>query len=204
MTSVRVTSGLLSDAMDALGLPPNACGGFRLSAPGATACGRAFTLKQVAQSDMPDATARHGEAAENLLAPGDILVIDCPDGVDAATWGGGHTLRALGSRAAGILVNGAVRDLAILGQYDLPIMFRTTSPKRSKGRLVTAEIGATLAIKEVSISPGDLVCFDSDGITSVPAASLDAVLTKCAGIRDWEEQRDARLKGLIAKTVSAP
>ncbi len=195
-----VSSGLLSDAMDALGLAPNACGGLRLSTPAAAASGRAFTLRQIAAEDLPEGTARHGEVAESHLAPGDILVIDCPDGVDAATWGGGHTLRALGSHAAGVLVNGAVRDVATLGGYDLPIMFRTTSPLRSKGRLVTAAIGATVTVNGVSISPGDFVCFDADGITCVPAAALDTVLARCAEIRAWEDERDARLKARITNS----
>ena len=192
-----IGSGLLSDAMDALGLASNACGGFRLSTPQASASGRAFTLRQVTLDELPDGTAQHGEVAENHLASGDILVIDCPEGVDAATWGGGHTLRALGRHAAGVLINGAVRDCLALGQYDLPVMFRDTSPKRSKGRLVTAEIGGRVVVNGVAISPGDFVCFDADGITCVPAATLDAVLAKCAEIRTWEDERDNRLKARI-------
>lgn len=183
--------------MDAIGRASNVAGGFHISHPRSVAVGRAFTLRQVLQEDLPEKSARHGEVAEALLKPGDILVIDTPSSVDVATWGEGHTLRALASRAAGVVVNGAVRDIAALADHALPILYRASSPRRSKGRLATAELGCVVTICGVKIAPGDLICFDVDGLAAVASKDEQAILAEVNAIRSWEAERDARLKASL-------
>ncbi|MAN75828.1 MAG: hypothetical protein CML24_01175 [Rhizobiales bacterium] len=187
-------SGLLSDALDALGRAPNATGGFQITHPQSVAVGRAFTLRQVRREKDSEGVARHGEAAESLIGPGDILVIDTPDILDVATWGEGHTLRALASRAAGVVINGAVRDAAALAGYALPVLYRSVSPRRSKGRLVTAELGCAVNVCGVTIAPGDLVCFDADGLAAIAPQDEDAILKEVRAIQAWEAERDERLR----------
>ncbi|MEQ8445471.1 MAG: RraA family protein [Pelagibacterium sp.] len=192
MKSLR--SGMLSDAMDALGRVSNASGGFQISHPRLVTVGRAFTLRQVRQEENPEGVARHGEAAKALIGPGDILIIDTPDILDVATWGEGHTLRALASRAAGVVINGAVRDAAALADHALPVLYRSVSPRRSKGRLVTAELGCAVDVCGVAIAPGDLVCFDADGLAAIAPQDEDAILKEVETIQAWEAERDERLR----------
>lgn len=191
--SALLGTGLISDAADTLGLPSCAVGGFRLTHPDSVIQGRAFTLRQVLIEDAKDGVARQGEIAEHHLSPGDVLVISVPQGAEIATWGEGHTMRALGSRAGGIVVDGAIRDVKTLSVLPLPILFRSSTPLRSKGRLVTAEIGGTVTIGHVTINAGDFVCFDADGLVVLPAASERAVLAKAHEIECWEKRRNAVL-----------
>lgn len=187
-------SGLLSDAMDTLGLRCAAQGGFRATHSEGVVIGRAFTVRQILIGDDPNGVARHGEVAESLLSPGDVLIIDVPNAVEAASWGEGHALRALGSGAGGVVVNGPVRDTAALGQLPLPVLYRRSTPRRSKGRLVTAEIGGAVMIGETTISAGDFVCFDADGLVAFSADQFDAVMEKAQEILVWEQERNARLQ----------
>lgn len=191
-------SGLLSDAAETLGLAPCAVGGFRLTHPDRVVWGRAFTLRQVLLDEVPEGAARQGEVAEQHLSPGDVLIISAPPGAGIATWGEGHALRALGSGAAGVVVDGAIRDVTALAALALPVLFRGATPLRSKGRLVTAEIGGTITIGTVAINPGDFVCFDADGLVAIASADEPAVRTKAMEIHAWELERNSRLRQRIA------
>ena len=67
--ALGVGVGQISDAMDELGLPQNAGGGYRLlGGKGGTAFGRAFTLKQIMVEAGGEGVVRHGEAALSLAA----------------------------------------------------------------------------------------------------------------------------------------
>lgn len=194
-------TGLLSDAMDLCGLPANAAGGFRLLGTTSSAIGRAVTMRQ--EVEGPDgSTAQQGELA--LSSPeGSILVIAMPEDCAAVTWGEGHSLRAQIAGLAGVVLGGATRDSAALATGPLPVLCRGTSPLRSKGRLITAETGAPVSVVGVRIRPGDLVCFDGDGLVAVPAKREAEVLTKALAQAEWEADRDRNLRARMRCSSSA-
>lgn len=186
--------GQISDALDELGLPPNAGGGYRMLGGAGTAFGRAFTLRQEpAQVGQPSVT-RQGEAALTLAQPGDILIIDAGGLTDIATWGEGHTLRAMTNGLAGVVLHGATRDAAALATRSLPVLCRGTSPLRSKGRLHTACVQEVVTIGGVRIAPGDLVAIGPDGIAAVAARDEEAVIAKALEILAVETARDRDLE----------
>jgi len=191
-------SGLLSDAMDQCGLPANAAGGFRLLGRTRAAIGHAVTMRQSLWDGQPGQSARQGEIA--LAAPaGAVLVIAMPEGCGIATWGEGHTLRAMTARLAGVVIGVAARDAAALAGRDLPVLCAGTSPLRSKDRLVTVETGAPVTVAGVRIAPGDLVCFDEDGLAAVPAAHEAEVLKAAEAILHWEAARDRELQARLGQ-----
>lgn len=132
----------ISDAADLLGvgIRQGAGGFFYLGDPDATAIGRAFTVRQVLAETLQSGAkpeARHGEAADRLASPGEILVIAIDGATEAATWGEAHTLRSIRRGLAGVLIDGATRDFAALGRRRFPVLCRASSPVRSSGRLHT-------------------------------------------------------------------
>lgn len=187
--------GQLSDAMDELGLPQNAGGGYRLlGGRGGTVFGRAFTLKQELVAAGEDSVTRQGEAALSLASAGDILVIDAGGNTGVATWGEGHSLRAQINGLNGVVLHGATRDARRLEEGPLPILCRGTTPVRSKGRFRTASVGEPVTLADVRVAPGDLLAMDMDGIVCLPWGLAKEILTKALKILKIEGERDIHLR----------
>jgi regulator of RNase E activity RraA len=189
----------ISDAADLLGvgIRQGAGGFFYLGDPDATAIGRAFTVRQVLAETLQSGAkpeARHGEAADRLASPGEILVIAIDGATEAATWGEAHTLRSIRRGLAGVLIDGATRDFAALGRRRFPVLCRASSPVRSSGRLHTVAMNTEVAIAGVSINAGDLIAIDGDGFVSVPAEYAQDVLAEAEKIRLREETRDREIQ----------
>jgi len=190
-----VSVGQLSDAMDELGLPQNAGGGYRLlGGRGGTVFGRAFTLKQELVTLGEASVTRQGEAALSLASAGDILVIDAGGNPGVATWGEGHSLRAQINGLNGVVLHGATRDARTLEGGPLPILCRSTTPVRSKGRFRTASVGEPVNLADVKVATGDLLAIDMDGIVCLPWELAREVLTKALKILKLENKRDINLR----------
>ena len=106
---------------------------------------------------------------------GDVLVLTSTEPGPIALVGELLATQAQQRGVAGILVDGAVRDLDELAAIGLPIWARfvraTGATKGTVGRLdVRVAIGGT------EINPGDLVVMDCDGAVALPSAQADAVL----------------------------
>ncbi|EUB99278.1 Dimethylmenaquinone methyltransferase [Rhizobium sp. CF080] len=195
--------GQISDAMDELGLPRNAGGGYRLlGGKGGTVFGRAFTLKQITIPSGETGIVRQGEAALSLANSGDILVVDAGGNTAMATWGEGHSLRAQINGLSGIVLHGATRDSEALATGSLPILCRGTSPVRSKGRLHTVSVGEPVTIDSVIIKRGDLVAISVDGLACIPSDHETAVLIKACEIQQMERERDVQMRGQISGRTS--
>ncbi len=107
--------------------------------------------------------------------PGDILVLTSLEPAPVALVGELLATQAQTRGVAGILVDGAVRDLEELAAIGLPIWTRFVraqgATKGEVGRLdVAVVVGGT------EIRPGDLVVLDCDGAMALPSARVDAVL----------------------------
>jgi 4-hydroxy-4-methyl-2-oxoglutarate aldolase len=128
--------------------------------------------------------------ALELVRLGDVLVIDAGAHRDNAMIGGilGGHLRRKG--AAGILCDGAVRDVAELaGWPDLPVFARFITPRGPTGAQ-QGEVNATTTIGGRKVSPGDLVIGDDDGVVVLNAEMIrtliDAAEAKLALEEKWQ------------------
>lgn len=202
--ALGVGVGQISDAMDELGLPQNAGGGYRLlGGRGGAVFGRAFTLKQAVLARGQTGTVRQGEAALTLASTGDILVIDAGGDLNVVTWGEGHSLRAQINGLAGVVLHGATRDSEALEVGALPVLCRGTSPLRSKGRLHTICVGEPIVIGGVTVRPGDLVVMGHDGLACVPKKHQADVLAKACEIQSVERIRDESFRASLVSNASA-
>jgi len=121
--------------------------------------------------------------------PGWVLFIHNTAAPSEALVGDIFATSALVQGLGGIIVNGAVRDVAELRSIDVPVFAtsvtyvsaRTTDQKVSE-LPVSADLGG------VSIKPGEWVFGDDDGFLTVGASRVSAVLAAGAILRDREEQ----------------
>ncbi len=110
-----------------------------------------------------------------LSRPGDVLVISTMDD-GSAVWGGNLSRGAQARGLAGVVVDGAARDVEEIGQLGFPVFARTTCVSASPIDLPIGEVNVPVACGGTVVFPGDLVIGDEDGVIVVRPADLDAVL----------------------------
>lgn len=160
--------------------------GVRAFHDGTPMAGTALTVRVRAG----DNRAIH-EALE-LVRPGDVIVVD----------GGGDTSRALIGEimssvahmrgAAGLVIDGAVRDSEALGRASFPVFARAAihlGPYKNG----PGEINVPVSIGGMVVHPGDIVVGDADGIVAFPQAIAEALL---AATRAQSEKEAEILEGI--------
>lgn len=107
--------------------------------------------------------------------PGDVLVLTSAEQAPVAFVGDLLATQAQAQGVAGILVDGAVRDLDELAELGLPIWTRFVRAQgATKGDVGKLDIPVVIGGAE--IRPGDLVVMDCDGAVVVPADRVDEML----------------------------
>ena len=118
-------------------------------------------------------------------SPGDILVLTSTEPAPVAFLGDLLATQAQERGVAGILVDGAVRDVDELAALGLPIWTRFVRAQgATKGEV--GKLDVPVVVGGVEIRPGDLVVMDCDGAVVVPAGRVDEVLA-AAGERAERE-----------------
>ena len=110
------------------------------------------------------------------LKPGCVLVVETAS-VDWAVWGETTTREALGRGVAGVILDGACRDVPAVRASGLPVVARGVSPKRAL-RTGWGEVGRALELCGITICPGDLIVSDDNGTVVVPQAQIDTLIDK--------------------------
>ncbi len=137
--------------------------------PGTALCGQARTIACM----VADNSAIH--AALRMAGPGEVLVVSSGGFIDTALFGGLLAEVALARGVAGIVIDGAVRDVAEIRDLGFPCYCTAVVPAGPhKGH--GGSINATIACAGCPVSPGDIVLGDDDGITVVPLGRREQVL----------------------------
>ena len=130
--------------------------------------GTAFTVK-----------ARNGDnlmfhKALDLAQPGDVIVVDGQGDLVNSLTGEIMMRQALKKGLAGIVVDGAVRDVEALRQMDMAIYAAGVTPK-GPYKDGPGEINVPVCCGGVVVNPGDILVGDADGIVVISPG--DAKLT---------------------------
>lgn len=138
-------------------------------APGTTLIGQARTVTCM----VGDNAAIH--VAIGLAEPGEVLVVDGRGHLDTAVWGGIMTRAAMQRGLAGLVLDGAVRDVAEIRELGFPVFCAGVVPAGpSKG--FGGVIDGAIACAGAAVNSGDLVIGDDDGIAIVPLARATELL----------------------------
>lgn len=86
---------------------------------------------------------------------------------------------------AGIVIDGFCRDTATLKRMTLPVYARGATP-RAAGALLVPEVNVPVLLGTVTVSPGDILLGDDDGIIVATAAELAAAIGKAEVIQATE------------------
>ncbi|WP_326806552.1 MULTISPECIES: RraA family protein [unclassified Streptomyces] len=176
----------LGDALDRLNITD---GGIAPIWNGATAVGTALPVLTVAGDNKAVITA-----LEHIL-PGDMLVINAFGYEGRAIIGDNLAQRFAAFGAAGAVVDGYVRDAAIIEKLGVPVFARGLTPagpfKNGPGT-----IGEPVAIGGVVVNPGDIVAADGDGVIVIPPHRAEEALKAVEEIVAREVALDAEVEAL--------
>ncbi|WP_026641412.1 RraA family protein [Bordetella petrii] len=115
--------------------------------------------------------------AMTLIQPGHVLVVDAGGELSNACVGE-IMKRYLQQRGcAGLIVDGAIRDVAAFENDDFPCYARG-HVHRGPYKDGPGEVNAPVSIGGQVIQPGDVIVGDEDGIVSFPASQADALVQK--------------------------
>ncbi|MDS1140770.1 RraA family protein [Pusillimonas sp. SM2304] len=145
-------------------------------------CGTAFTV------DVRPGDNLMIHAALMLAGPGDVLVIDGKASTTCALMGELMCAHAQQAGLAGIVIDGAVRDVDALRQGALPVYARAANPN-GPTRIHGGRIGYPVSVGGVCVEPGDLVVGDDDGVVVVSKHEAPAVLDAARRKVEAEAQR---------------
>ncbi|WP_228546159.1 4-carboxy-4-hydroxy-2-oxoadipate aldolase/oxaloacetate decarboxylase [Halegenticoccus tardaugens] len=106
--------------------------------------------------------------------PGDVLIV-AAESDHAATWGELATQNAQMQGLAGLVSNGNVRDIAYLSNSDLPV-FAAAISQAGAVKETPGSVNVPVAVGGVTVSPGDIIVGDADGVTVVPRGDAHRVL----------------------------
>ena len=104
-----------------------------------------------------------------------VLVIDGQGELNTALWGGATTIAAGLKGLAGVVINGAIRDLVEIQKETLPVFARSVVPNAG-GAEYLGELNIPIECSGVVVHPGDWVVGDEDGVVVVPSNLLANVL----------------------------
>lgn len=165
----------VSDALDTLKLPGATVGIGPLWAVPAPVAGRVRTV--LAGPRPSDGPAQHiAAAAIEAADAGDVLVVANKGRTDVSSWGGILTLAARRRQIAGVVIDGACRDIGESADQGFPVFGRAVVPVSARGRIVQLAMDEPIEFAGVVVYPGDAVLADRNGVVFVPAAELDRVV----------------------------
>jgi regulator of RNase E activity RraA len=183
----QLSVAVISDILDSLGFNRQVMGPeMRPLAGSLPLMGRAFPIQAVASPVVGDNPYAEEIAAVDALTEGAVAVVAAAGDCSAALWGELLATRAVARGARGVIVDGAVRDVAGLRDMGFPTFAVGVSAIDARGRLSVAGYGAPVRCGGVLVQPDDAVLGDLDGVVVVPKALVDEVLDRAESKRASE------------------
>jgi len=152
---------------------------------GAKMVGRALTVWT-----YPGDWSKPVEAID-IAEEGQVLVIDA-GGMPPAVWGEKATKSCLQRKLAGVVINGAIRDVANIREMRFPAFAKLITPVAGepKGRGL---IDVPLRFGGQDIRSGDWVVGDDDGVVVIPKEKAVEVANRAQAVVEREEREMAEI-----------
>ncbi|KAL6719745.1 hypothetical protein ACLMJK_001666 [Lecanora helva] len=159
--------------------------------------GPAYTVKYIPK-DQP-ANSTHKGHYIDTLPPHSILFISAPPTTTNAVYGGLMSNRAKYLNAAGTIVDGRIRDLQEHRDLGYPVFARGVGTAAPQGEVKVGEINGPVQFlfgdKEMTISPGDYLIGDLNGVVCLPKALAD----KAVALMGSQVEADERIARDLAR-----
>jgi 4-hydroxy-4-methyl-2-oxoglutarate aldolase len=188
----RLDSCAVSDALDRLGLA-GAVRGLVPLWPCPRIVGRAVTVK-IKPAGLEKPKRHLCTSAIAAAARGDVIVVDNGGRVDAAAWGGLLSLAAQLKQLAGVIVDGACRDVDESRELKFPLYARAAVQITARGRIMEQSCNEEIECAGVQVHPGDLVIADGSGVVFIPRAREAEVIAQAEALAEREAKMAAAIR----------
>jgi regulator of RNase E activity RraA len=111
------------------------------------------------------------------IEPGQVLVMDCRGVASAANAGDILISRLQVRGAAGLVLDGGIRDYPSVQRFGFPVYALGPAAPAHVVRHVAVDENVPIGCAEVLVEPGDVMVGDGEGVVCVPRAVADAVAT---------------------------
>lgn len=124
--------------------------------------------------------------AIDVAEPGQVIVIDA-GGMPPAVWGEKATKSCLQRKLAGVVINGAIRDVANIRQMKFPAFAKLITPTAGepKGQ---GMIGVPIKIGGQYIRTGDWIVGDDDGVVVIPQEKAVDIANRAQVVVEREDR----------------
>jgi 4-hydroxy-4-methyl-2-oxoglutarate aldolase len=157
-------------------------------AKGVRVCGPAYTV----QCAPGDNLMLH--KALQRAPEGSVIVAGVGGVYDFGYWGGLMATAGLARGLAGLAIDGCIRDSATITAMGFPIFCRGFCVKGTT-KAALGLINYPLNFGKTTVSPGDLILGDDDGMVVVKFEDCAEVLDKSRKRVEFEEKKAEQLKG---------
>lgn len=149
-------------------------------------------------ASLPTGALTMLKMAVQQTRPGDVLVVNAYGNPTTAIVGG-NVCRGMAHRGlAGMIVDGAIRDVSEIREDDFPVWARSiaTASSAADG---PGDVNVPIACGRVVVFPGDIVVADEDGIAVVRPSDAEGVLER---IKDLKASHSAAQEILLRGQVT--
>jgi len=124
--------------------------------------------------------------AIDRAGPGDVIVVDAGGG-PTAVWGELASWSAYGRKVAGVVIDGAVRDLDAILELGFPAFSRNVSSDAGEPKGL-GEIGVEIVVGGQKVRPGDWIVGDASGVVVVPRERAQEVANRALDVLEHENR----------------
>ena len=124
--------------------------------------------------------------AIDRAGPGDVIVIDAGNG-DTAVWGELASWSAHGRGVAGVVIEGAGRDLDAILELGFPLFSRRVSSNAGEPKGL-GEIGVEVVVGGQRVRPGDWIVGDLSGVVVVPRERAQEIANRALDVLEHENR----------------
>ncbi|MBN8729875.1 MAG: hypothetical protein J0L64_04985 [Acidobacteria bacterium] len=160
--------------------------------------GRARTVRYL--PNRPDLRERLYKAGPQLnyvsseqAEPGDVLVFDAGGDTRSAVTGAMTTRRLVARGGAGMIADGAFRDVGQIRELPIQVYMRRGQASSVSPHMMSADYQVPVRIGNVTVMAGDILMGEEHGVLVIPAAVLEKALKKA----EQTVEREAFQKKLL-------
>jgi 4-hydroxy-4-methyl-2-oxoglutarate aldolase len=138
------------------------------------------------EGSTPPLATKHSVEMIDEAKPGDVGVIVMEGTLDIAAMGNLMGTTATVRGMAGMVLDGAIRDIWDIRRMGLTVYARASTPATAVGHYATVAKNLPVECAGVTVRPGDIIVADEDGVVVVPQERAEDVLKKAMEIDDRE------------------
>ena len=131
--------------------------------------------------------------AINIAMKGQVLVIDSDGATDIAPWGELATLSCVNKGIAGVVIDGAARDIDDIRKIKFPLFAKAIVPNAGEPKGM-GEINTEIHCCGQYVRPGDWVVGDESGVVVLPVERAYEIARRALEVRKNEERIREEIK----------